>query len=259
MTPQLFIRITDSGIMLASDNPQKDGPWFEPQVTRTGIAPAVNIREILKNKSELTQEYDNVLATIDVPTMLVPEEDFSEEGLEEAYKTVYNVPENISIEHLPIETLKAVLVFGVSKDLNVVLTDNFQQVQIVPLMCKVWDYLNSRSKGKNPEKIYVYMHEDKMEVCAFIRNRFQFSNSFSIVDIHDALFFILGIWKQLGYSNANGELFLVGNHDEWEWLISETRKFIPHTYNINPSADFNRAPITSIEGIPFDLMLQFVY
>lgn len=258
-TPPLFIRITDTGIMLASDNPDNEGPWFEPQITRNGISPAANMRMVLKNKPNLTQEYDNVLVTVDVPTLLMPEEDFNEEGLEEAYKSVYTTSDSIIIEHSQIESLKAVSAYGMNKDLKSVLTENFKHVQITPLMHKTWEYLNTRSQGRNAEKVYVYMHEGKMEVCSFIRNRFQFCNSFNIVDIHDALYFILGVWKHLGYSNVNGELFLVGTHEEWDWLANETRKFIPHTYQINPAADFNRAPVTSIEGIPFDLLLQFVY
>ena len=48
-----------------------------------------------------------------------------------------------------------------------------------------------------------------------------------------------------------------GLTDEQSELISELRRYLQNVYIINPSAEFNRAPVTKIKGMPFDLMALF--
>jgi hypothetical protein len=50
----------------------------------------------------------------------------------------------------------------------------------------------------------------------------------------------------------------VGDIPEEEWMISELRKYIQKAYVINPVADFNRAQVTQIKGMPYDLQTLFV-
>jgi hypothetical protein len=71
---------------------------------------------------------------------------------------------------------------------------------------------------------------------------------------HDALYFLLYVWKQLMLQQETDELHLVGELPEQEWLMGELKKYVQKVYVINPSAEFNRAPATKIKGMPFDLM-----
>ena len=43
-----------------------------------------------------------------------------------------------------------------------------------------------------------------------------------------------------------------------EQLVEELKQYLPKVYVINPSADFNRAPVTEIIGMPYDLQTLFV-
>ena len=43
-----------------------------------------------------------------------------------------------------------------------------------------------------------------------------------------------------------------------EWLLAELKKYLQNAYIINPSADFNRAQVTEIKGMPYDLQTLFV-
>ena len=54
------------------------------------------------------------------------------------------------------------------------------------------------------------------------------------------------------------ELYLVGDMPEQDVLLEETKKFVKRVFYINPSGEFNRAPVTQIEGMPYDLMVLFV-
>ena len=74
---------------------------------------------------------------------------------------------------------------------------------------------------------------------------------------HDALYFLLYVWKQLMLDSEQDEMHLVGDIPDRELLTEELKKYIQKAYIINPSADFNRAPATQINGMPYDLMTLF--
>ena len=44
-------------------------------------------------------------------------------------------------------------------------------------------------------------------------------------------------------------------HDE---LLKEAQKFVKRVFYINPSGEFNRAPVTQIKGMPYDMMTLFI-
>jgi len=66
------------------------------------------------------------------------------------------------------------------------------------------------------------------------------------------------VWNQLQLQPKTSEMHIVGDIPEQKWLLDELRKYVPKTYVINPSADFNRAPVTDIKGMPYDMQTLFV-
>ena len=54
------------------------------------------------------------------------------------------------------------------------------------------------------------------------------------------------------------EMHLVGDIPDKEWLIEAMHRYLRQVYVINPSADFNRAPITKIKGMTLDMMTLFI-
>lgn len=92
----------------------------------------------------------------------------------------------------------------------------------------------------------------------FEKNRFKFFNSFNAEHAKDALYFILYVWKQLGFNQMQDELHVAGNVPDKDWFLYNTKLYIKKTFILNPAAEFNRAPITEIKGLPFDLMALYL-
>ena len=53
-------------------------------------------------------------------------------------------------------------------------------------------------------------------------------------------------------------MHIVGDIPDRDWLFAELRKYLQKAYIINPSADFNRVPVTNIKGMPYHLLTLFV-
>ena len=54
------------------------------------------------------------------------------------------------------------------------------------------------------------------------------------------------------------ELHLCGDLPEREQLTEEARQYVKRVFVNSPSGEFNRAQVTQIEGISYDLMLHYL-
>jgi hypothetical protein len=163
--------------------------------------------------------------------------------------------------------LNAVAVFSMNRDLRLVIDDHFSDVTLMVAMMPVWRQLHQRSYTGPRHKLYGYFHEKKLDVFSFQQNRFKFCNTYDVKHVRDAVYYLLFVWNQLQLNPLKDELHLVGDllqndqavlQQDRDLLLGELKRFLQKVYVINPSADFNRAPITEIKNIPYDLQTLFV-
>ena len=237
--PRLTIRIGQASLAFAlPDEESEHQVIYMPYTVRSGVSIAANLREAFKTEELLTDEWTRAQVMLDTPVVMIPLEDYYEQDQER----------NSTYYHHAIT--------GHAND--IVLDDHFSDVRFMPVAQPVWNHLYRRSFTGVRRKLYGYFHDKRLEVFSFQQSRFQFCNSFEVTSAHDSVFFLLSVWKQLGLDQRKDELHLVGNIPEKETFLSEVRRFVQNAYVINPTADFNRAPVSSIKGMPYDLMTLFV-
>ena len=66
------------------------------------------------------------------------------------------------------------------------------------------------------------------------------------------------MWKQLALEHIKDELYLSGAIVDHGQLTAALQQHVKKVSTINPGADFNRAPMTAIRGIPFDLLALYL-
>jgi len=230
---------------------------FEPYVVRSGISMAANLREALKGAELPAMGIKKARVMVDTPVLMTPVELFDEKTMAEEYHHAYPHTEQDIVLYNILPDLNAVAVFAMNRDLRTVINDNFEDVQYITALTPVWRHLYQRSFTGQRNKLYGYFHDRKVDIFAFRQNRFKFCNQFDTNHAHDALYFLLYVWKLLMLDAEKDEMHLVGDVPEREWLVGELKKYIHRAYIINPSADFNRAPATQIKDMPFDLMTLF--
>jgi hypothetical protein len=254
---RIVIRLGQHHLSFSSVDPtETENPiTYEPYVVKSGMSMAANLREALKGAALQESGIRKVLAMIDAKILLVPVEQFEESKITQMYNHSFpQKQQQDSVFFNVLPDLNAVAVFALNKDMKMVLDDNFAEVKLMTALTPVWKYLHRRSFTGVRNKLYGYLHDQKLDIFAFHQNRFKFYNQFDVTRQQDALYFLLYVWKQLLLSAEQDELHLVG---DTEGLVDELRKYLLNVYAINPSADFNRAPATKIKGMPFDLITLF--
>ena len=231
---------------------------YEPYTVKSGVSMAANLRQAFKESPLLQCGHQKARVFIDSPILPVPIEEFHEEDMQTLYQHAFTGHHGDTILHRVQPALNMVAVFPINKDLKMVVEDNFEDVRFTPVMQPMWNYLHQRSFTGIHRKLYAYFHDKKLDILSFEKNRIKFFNSFDVSHAKDALYFILFVWKQLGLNQVLDELHVAGDIPDKDWFVYNTKLYIKKTFLLNPSAEFNRAPITEIKGMPFDLLALYL-
>lgn len=257
--PRLTIRIgqhTLSFSALNTDN--SNNITYEPYPIRSGISMAANLREAFREINLLQNGWQRAMILIDSPVLMIPVEEFNESLKNVLYNHAITGHESETVLSTVLPSLNAVAVYSINKDLKLVIDDHFSDVRFTHVCAPVWNHLFRRSFTGVRMKLYAYFHDKKIDVFSFQQNRFRFTNSFDTNLVADAVYFILNVWKQLAFDNKRDELHLVGELPDRDGLAQELHSFVKNVYIINPKAEFNRAPITEIKNLPYDLLTHFM-
>ncbi|MCM1079793.1 MAG: DUF3822 family protein [Bacteroidales bacterium] len=260
--PRTIIRIGRQSLAFMSA-----GGTYEPYTVKSGMSMAANLREAFRESEVLSAAGDRVQVLADAPILLIPMEEYEESQAEPLYNHTFpqgNIVNGLNvnsgkvvISHV-IPDLNCVAVFALNKDLRMVISDHFSDVRITPLLAPVWHHLHQRSYAGQTKKMFAYFHDRRLAVFCFGKNRFRFMNEFCATAVADSTYFILYVWQQLAMEHKKDELYIVGDILEPEALRDELRKYVHNVFPINPSAEFNRAPVTRIPNMPYDLMAYFM-
>lgn len=257
--PRLTIRTGRNTLSFSAlDTEQAGQIIYEPYTVKSGISMAANLRAALKEINLVRNGWQRAMVLIDSPVMMIPAETFNDDPADTLYNYTVTGHENDVILSTVLPSLNAVAVYPVNKDLKLVVDDNFQDVRFSHVCQPVWNHLYKRSFTGVRMKLYAYFHNKKLDVFSFRQNRFRFTNSFDTSLAPDAVYFILNVWKQLAFDNKRDELHIVGDIPERENLLQELKTFIHNVYVINPKAEFNRAPITDNDNLPYDLITYYI-
>ncbi len=256
---RLTIRITGHTLSFSVvDRDAEHQLIYEPYDVRNGVSMAANLRQAFGESELLKRGYKKVRVFIDTPILAVPMEDFRKEDIVALYQHAFTGHSSDDILYRVQPTLNMVAVFSINKDLRLVIEDNFEDVRVTPIMQPIWSHMQLRSFTGMRRKLYCYFHEKRLEVFSFEKNRIKYFNSFAAEHAKDALYFLLYVWKQLGMSQQQDELHLIGTIPDQDWLRYNVRLYVRRAFLLNPIAEFNRAPITEIKDIPFDLLTLYL-
>ncbi len=253
------IRITDQTLIFARKNADtRTGVDIETYIPKGGISMAAHLREALPEIGMLDGNRGRVLVLIESPAMPVPIEEYDETAKEEIYCHSFDLMKNHEVMHSVIPELKCAVLFQVSKDLRLVLGDNFPQVSIMPLMQPLWAYLYRRSQNGLWRKLYAYFHEKRMELFCYDKSRFRFCNQFDARHTADNVFYTLYAWQQMGLNSERDELHLLGSDAKLAEMGAQLKPYIQKVAVVDAATALGPSPVCTEKQLPIDLMPLFI-
>ena len=261
---RLVVRIGNGTLAFSTIN-ENGRAVYEVYEVNNSISMAANLREALRTEPLLQQRYRRVLVMIDTTVLMVPIDLFSKEQCEELYYHTFTRQDQHCVLYNVMSDLSCVAVFSMHRDLRTVIQDAFDpdedqscEISYAAARSTVWQHLHQRSYTGPRLKLYCYFLDNRLEIFSFTQNRFKFYNNFTANNPDDALYYILATWKQLGMDATHDELHMVGKLPDGEALKAKVPEFVKRVYVINPSGEFNRAPVTQLAGIPYDMVTLYM-
>lgn len=259
MNSRMTIRASKGSLAFAmAEKDNEEQVAFQPYTFKSGVSVSANLREAFKTVPLLQADTQRARILVNAPVLLLPIEEYDERSNETLYLHSYPSTEGCVIVSNVLPDLNAVAVFAVNKDLKMVVDDHYQDVKVTAMMLPVWRYMHRRSFIGIRRKLFAHFHDGQLELFSFERNRFVFSNRYDVKHAKDALYFILFVWKELALDQQRDELYLSGDIPDRDALLRDLLLHIRKATVINPAADFNRAPMTSIKGITLDLLTLYL-
>ena len=119
------------------------------------------------------------------------------------------------------------------------------------------EVLSSHFIGKNNystvNKEYVYIHDNKVDVCVFKRGRLQLANTFVFRYNNDAIYYILGVWNMFSLDPVSDEIQIAGDKEVKDAIVPVLRDYVTYVLPVimPPSAmkmgnDVVKAPLDLI-------------
>jgi hypothetical protein len=127
------------------------------------------------------------------------------------------------------------------------LCEHFPQARIFACASPLTEYFAQKSREDQCKKLYVHFRKNTMEVFAFDRSKLLIINTFSSLQPSDQVYYLLYIWKQLGFEQERDELHLTGKFLAKEALMQELQKYIKQVFIMNPATNLDFQAITSCE------------
>lgn len=212
-----------------------------PYPVKSNMSLSANLREAFKEQTYLINETKDregkliakTTLMVTSPVVLIPEAE--DEVDDDNSNFIYNellpghkgeAKKQIRIPELGVNTL-----FAVNNDLLLVVSDNCTDVKVNNVIIPVWKQLYKEYyKGNTPRQLFAYFHDKLIDICSFGQSRITFANSFDATHAHDALYYILYIWKQLGLSQEKDEMHIIGDVTNSEWLNNKLSAYIKNVF-----------------------------
>ena len=223
----LSIRLSADGFSFSIHHPQNEDVSYTSYAVNSSYSMTANVKKMLATTEELGRSYQTVNVLIDTPRFtLVPFDLFEDEQTEEFFHLNFPKKENETILCNILGKNNVALLFGVDKHTHQLLAEQFPQARIFASISPLLEHFHTRSRENNTKNLYVHFHASQMDVFAFDKGKLLLTNTFQCKQTPDKVYYMLYIWQQLGFSQEKDQLWLAGNIEAEEELMTELNKFI---------------------------------
>jgi hypothetical protein len=279
----LSIRISTDGLSFCVYTPTAAQPYhYETYDVKPVISMAANLKEALQNVDLLKEPYQRVNVLVSTPMFTtVPTVAFDREHIEDTFNfTFYGTTSpspslgntHTEQQHISYNVLRRsgiAIIFGLDRNVYQLLHDDFPRARFYAAASTLTEQFSERSMIGTGRKMFAYIHDQAnlnniltgsgmMTLYCFEQGRLLYVNTYTVRGLNDCQFFLLQVWKNLGFDQLDDSLVIVEDEnpiatsdDVAQQLCNKLGYFIKQTSVIE-------AGEPQFRGIPYDLQTLLV-
>lgn len=257
----LSIRVCSNGLSFCTYSPGSDAPfeYVDLDVNHT-ISLAANLKTALLTEPVLKADYQRVNVLISTPRFTtVPVAAFDKEDVRDVHGFVFPKDKSQHVSYNVLRRSGLAIVFGMDKNIYQLLLDDYPRARFYASASTLIEFFGEKSligRGKN---MYAYLHEKDMTVYAFDQGHMLFVNTFTVSTVNDMQYFILNVWKELGFDQVTDALSVVSDRiGVAKEIVEKIKYFLLNADVIDRSDDFRDKLTKGNTMIPYDLQTLLV-
>ena len=245
----LSIRLSTDGFSFSIYNPIHESSlsFFEKE-TNASLSLTANLKQFFRETEFLTLPYRrvNILRAYKRFTH-VATDFFEEEQAGILFYHNHSPKENEIVLHNVLSRSNVTVIFGMDRSSYLFLKEQYPEARFYSQASPLNEYFSTKSRLGNSKKMYVSLRKNAMDLFCYERGHLLLANSFECEQTADRIYYLLYIWKQLGFDQERDELHLTGILADKENLVTELRKFILQVFIMNPETNIDIQALLTCE------------
>lgn len=244
----LSIRLSADGFSFSVFNQQNKGQEcfysFYPVNARHSMA--ANLKQFLAETEAVKHSYKQVNILIHTERYTSVPLEWYEDDLTDTlfYQNLPHQNNEVILCNV-LGKSNVVILFALDKLSHLFLTEHFPDARFFATVSPLTEYFCQQSKDSECNRLFVHLQPQAVDVIAFKKDSLQLVNTYSASSTEDCCYYLLGVWKQLGYDQEQDELHIAGEPiTERSDVLEHLKKYVRHVIIINPRME---------NKIPFDM------
>lgn len=245
----LSIRLSADGFSFSVFNPLDEGSHtFHHYKVDETLSMTANLKRAFRQLEWLRLNYRRVCVLMaDKRFTLMPLELFEDEQAPLVFYHNHPKRDNEQVHYNVLRKNNTVVLFSMDKSVCNFLGEQYPHVRFHAQAGTLIEYFSIKSRQGNSRKIYVNFRKKALEVFCYDRGALLLANSFDCGNTADRVYYLLYVWKQLGFDQQRDELHLAGELTDKEALLAQLKRFVRQVFVMNPSTNLDLQFISSCE------------
>ncbi|NDV57134.1 DUF3822 family protein [Bacteroides sp. 519] len=255
----LSIRLSTDGFYFVVYNPQHYcfllSEKRKPDTTMSYLA---NLKLAFRELPFLSLPYKQVYVLIaDKRFTLVPLELFDDAHTQELFGYNYLQKHNEIICRNMLPNNNCVLLYGMDKYIHVLVNETHPEALYLSHIAVLTEYFSVKSRAAHTKQMFACLRGEYVDLYCFDRGRMSLVNAYGECKTPDDFsYYILLVWKQLGMSQLNDELYILGNTQNKSGLLEILKNFIKKVTEVEIEAELGNFFSESVKDVPYDMQIQ---
>lgn len=233
------IRLHPDGLSFSGYIPSVGESFFYGETEFDRSVPYISsLKELFFSQEFFTWSYKKVqIIQVSPDYTVVPEPLFEEERKEELFR--FN--SSSTDQHCLTNVLKeeeSRLIFGIYEEIYQFCSRTLVRSDFIHhLTPQLWLW-KKQSQASAGRQMFVVLHARMLDIACYDRGNLLFVNSFAADQAEDALYYILYVWRQVGFDQLQDALYIYGNSLRRTKITAVLRTYVHsiHTLQIPSEA-----------------------
>lgn len=253
---KLYLRLTPTSLCFARYE-LRDEPVFafSEYRVRPQTSLSVNLRDAMQTEKLLSAPAIVTHVMVGGPVTLVPLADFQEEDCATIYDYLFPNDQPHKVFYDTIPSASAVLLFSLEEQICQTLESLFDGVDYHSTFTPLLRHFAKKTMASGcAQKIFVYGHEQGVDIAAYDGNRLIMVNTFPASNPVDVAYYVFNIARSLSGDFSQLAFYISGNEHRRDLISSEIQKYATEVFVLHPTAEFNRHVVSVSDDVPYDMM-----